>query len=239
MSASPISRYLSRMSKTIIVNGYGPGISSAVAERFGKEGFSVAIVARNSERLAEGVKSLTAKGIRAEAFTANLGDPSAAREVVSKARAKLGPITVVQWTAYAGVAGDVTTASSDDIRLVYDVAVTGLVAEVQAALGDLKEQKGAILVTNGGLGYFDDGIDKMGVTWGAMGLSIANSAKHKLVRMLSHKLKDDGIYVGEVVVTGSVKGTVFDNGSATLEPSAIAEKFWSIYQSRSETSVRI
>ena len=35
------------MSKTIVIVGFGTGISTAVAEKFGAEGFSVAIVARN------------------------------------------------------------------------------------------------------------------------------------------------------------------------------------------------
>jgi NAD(P)-dependent dehydrogenase (short-subunit alcohol dehydrogenase family) len=56
------------MSKTIIVIGFGPGIATAVAERFGAEGFSVALVARNKERLAAGVAALKAKGIAAAAF---------------------------------------------------------------------------------------------------------------------------------------------------------------------------
>ena len=38
------------MSKTIVVVGFGPGISTAVAEKFGAEGFSVGLVARNSTR---------------------------------------------------------------------------------------------------------------------------------------------------------------------------------------------
>lgn len=40
------------MPKTIMVCGHGPGISNAVAAKFGAQGFSVAIVGRNRERLA-------------------------------------------------------------------------------------------------------------------------------------------------------------------------------------------
>jgi NAD(P)-dependent dehydrogenase (short-subunit alcohol dehydrogenase family) len=38
----------------LIVFGYGPGISHATAERFGREGYSLALVGRKAERLAEG-----------------------------------------------------------------------------------------------------------------------------------------------------------------------------------------
>jgi len=36
------------MAKTILISGYGPGISSAIAEKFGSEGYAVALAARNA-----------------------------------------------------------------------------------------------------------------------------------------------------------------------------------------------
>ena len=86
------------MTKTILVCGYGPGISNAVAERFGVEGFSVALVARSADRLAAGVKALEAKGIRAAGFPTDLSDPASVRALVSNVRETLGPITVLEWS---------------------------------------------------------------------------------------------------------------------------------------------
>ena len=83
------------MTKTILVCGYGPGISNAVAERFGREGFAVALAARNADRVSAGVKALEAKGIRAAGFPTDLGDPTAARALVGKVRETLGPITAL------------------------------------------------------------------------------------------------------------------------------------------------
>jgi NADP-dependent 3-hydroxy acid dehydrogenase YdfG len=228
------------MSKTIIVGGFGPGISTAVAEKFGGEGFRVALVARSADRLAAGVKRLQTKGIKAEAFRADLSDPVAARGVVAEARAALGPITVLQWSAYSGGAGDLLIADTASIRGVLDVAITGLLAATQEALPDLRQQKdGAVLVTNGGLLFYDPKMDAGAVQWGAMGLSIANAAKHKMVGMLAQQLKPQNVYVGEVVVLGTVKGSAFDRGQGTLEPSAVAEKFWGLYQSRTDVSTQI
>ena len=227
------------MAKTILVCGFGPGISNSVAERFGKAGFQVALVARNAERLAEGAKRLQAAGITAQTFVADLGSPETARAVVGKVRDAMGPISVVQWTAYSGVAGDLTTANAADVRALFDVAVASLLAVVQEALPDLRAQKGAVLVTNGGLGYANPKVDAVAVSWNAMGLSVANAAKHKLVGVLAKKLESDGIYVGEVVVNGTVKGTAFDNGNATIDPADIGIKFWELYESRSPTFVNI
>lgn len=228
------------MAKTILIAGFGTGISSAVAQKFGEAGFAVALVARNAERLAAGVKELEAKGIRAAAFPTDLGDPAAARELAGKVRERLGAVTVVHWNAYATAAGDLLTADVDEQRRLFDVPVTSLVAVIQGALPDLRAQKeAAVLVTNGNLGALDPSFDKMAVDLGAMGLGLANAAKHKLVGLLSAKLAPEGIYVGEVMVMGLVKGSAWDNGSATVEASAVAARFWEIYQAKKQVHASV
>lgn len=226
------------MAKTIIVGGFGPGISAAVAEKFGSQGYAVALVARNAERLAAGVKALEAKGIQAAAFTAELGSAPAVKALIPQVREKLGPIAVLHWNAYSSSAGDVLTADAAALQSVFDVAVTGLVTAVQESLADLKAAKGGILVTNGGLLFDDPAINDVAGKRNLMGLSMGNAAKHKLVGMLAAKLKADGVYVGEVIVTGTVKGTAFDTGNGTLEAASIAQKFWDLFTARTETSTR-
>jgi NAD(P)-dependent dehydrogenase (short-subunit alcohol dehydrogenase family) len=225
------------MSKTIVVCGHGPGISDAVARKFGREGFQVAIVARSKERLEQAAKALTSAGIKAQAFPCDLGNPEAVDEMLQQVRGSLGSITVLHWNAYTGGAGDLVTAPLEELRRVVDVGVFGLISSVQDAMPDLKANAGAVLVTNGGFGFFDPRADEAGVKFGAMGLSVANSARHKVVRLLNLRLAREGVYVGEVMINGMVKGTAFDNGHATLEPSAIADRFWELYQKRSELSV--
>lgn len=229
------------MSKTILVVGFGPGISTAVAEKFGSSGFKVALVARNEERLAAGVKALKTKSIEAAAFTADAGDPTSIRAAVKKAHDALGPITVIHWNAYGGAeAGDVLAVDAATLRSVFDVAVVGLVATVQEALPDLKSTKeGAVLVTNGGFGDVNPQVDEYAANAKFMGLALANAAKHKLVGLLSAALKGDGVYVGEVVVAGTVKGSAWDQGEASIESTAIATKFWELYQGRGEIRARV
>jgi NADP-dependent 3-hydroxy acid dehydrogenase YdfG len=227
------------MSKTILVAGFGPGISSAVAERFGKEGFSVALAARSRDKLDAGVKALEAQGIRAAAFPADLGDPKAVKALLAQVRSALGPVAALHWNAYSGAAGDLLTADAAAVHGALDVAVTGLLTAIQEALPDLRASKGSVLVTNGGLGYFDPKVDAMAVQWGAMGLAVANAAKHKMVGLLAEKLKGDGVYVGEVMVLGMVKGTAFDSGQATLEPSTIAARFWELQAARKDVFAQI
>ncbi len=229
------------MAKTIIVGGYGPGISNAVAAKFGAAGYSVALVARNAERLAAGVKELEAKGVKAAAFPCDLSDPAATRALVGAVKAKLGPVAVIHWNAYTSEAGDLLTADAAALHRVFDVAVGSLVGAVQEALPDMKQHpnEAAVLITNGGFGLIDANTEAFSVQANYMGISIANAAKHKLAGLLAAKLKPEGIYVGEVMVLGAIKGTAWDSGNATIEASAVADKFFSIFQSRTEVRTQI
>jgi NAD(P)-dependent dehydrogenase (short-subunit alcohol dehydrogenase family) len=228
------------MSKTIVVVGFGPGISTAVAEKFGAEGYSVALIARNEARLSEGVKALAAKGVTAAAFPADAGDPASIAAALGKARAQLGPVTVLHWNAYSGgEVGDLMVADPAVVGRVFDVAVVGLLAAVQAARADLKSEAGAVLVTNGAFGETSPQVDALATHMKAMGVAVANAAKYKLVGLLVQALKDDGVYVGEVMVAGAVKGTAFASGGDGIDPSRISTKFWELYQARGEVRARI
>lgn len=230
------------MAKTIFIVGYGPGVSAAMAEKFGAEGFSVALVARTEAKLAAGVEGLRAKGITADAFPADAGDPASIRGAIVAARAALGPIGVIHWNAFSGRGfGDLLTVDPARLPDLFDVALVGLLSAVQEALADLKAAgDGAVLVTNGAFGELSPMIDAIAIALGEVGVPLGNAAKAKLVGLLSARLRSEGVYVGEVTIAGVVRGTGPESpGMPTLEPSAIAEAFWRLYKARDEIRARI
>jgi NAD(P)-dependent dehydrogenase (short-subunit alcohol dehydrogenase family) len=227
------------MSKNILVVGFGPGNGAAVAEKFGKEGFSVGLLGRNEERLAAGVSALKSAGISAAAFPADATDPASLRAAIRSANAGLGPITVIHWNAYGGTdAGDLLTADAAAVQGIFDVAVFGLLAAAGEALPDLKSAgDGAILVTNGGFGDLSPEADEFSTAHNVMGIALANAAKEKLVGLLAQRLKGDGVYVGEVTIYGTVKGP--STGGKGVDPTVVADRFWDLYRSRGDVRARI
>jgi NADP-dependent 3-hydroxy acid dehydrogenase YdfG len=219
-----------------MVVGFGPGTATAVAEKFGKEGFSVALVGRNENRLAAGVSALKAQGITAFAFPAEAGDPASIRAAVKTARSQVGPITVLHWNAYGGLEiGDLFGGDQAALHRVFDVAVFGLLAAAEEALPDLKQGgNGAIMVSNGALGAISSDLDQAAVTSAMMGLALSSGAKHKLVGLLAQRLKGEGVYVGEVMVYRTIANTPGADGGA-VDPAVIAEKHWALYQARGQT----
>jgi NAD(P)-dependent dehydrogenase (short-subunit alcohol dehydrogenase family) len=227
------------MSNVIVIVGFGPGTATAVAERFAAEGFSIALIARNEERLAAGVAVLSARGATAFGFPANAADPESIRTVIRSIRSKMGSIAVLHWNVFGGLdAGDLLTADAASVRAAFDATVVGLLAAAAEALPDLKKSgSGAILVSNGAFGEVSAAIDEAAVNQHAMGLALSSAAKNKLVGLLAARLKGDGIYVGEVRVYGTIKGTPSGDGNS-IDPALIAEEHWRLYQSRSETRRR-
>ena len=228
------------MPKTIAIVGFGPGTATAVADKFGAEGFSVALIGRDEARLAAGVAALKARGVTASAFPGDASDPASIRSAIQAVRSQLGPITVMHWNAYGGMeVGDLLSADPASLHGVFDVAVFGLLAATDEALSDLKRSDGgAILVANGAFGEVSPEVDEFVTNNHFMGMALANAAKHKLVGLLAQRLKGDGVHVGEVMVHRSIKGTPGGNGNS-VDPSVIADKYWELYQSRSETRANV
>jgi len=223
------------MAKTIVVCGYGPGISRAMAEKFGREGFAVALVARGADKVQAAAAALKQAGVSAAGFACDLADPAAVAALIPQVRSALGPIGVLHWNAYSHAAGDLLSAEPSALRHVFDVSITSLIVAVQQSLPDLQQaETPAVLVTGGALSTYGSAADERAAQFGAMGLALAKAAQHKTSGLLHHKLKPLGIYVGEVTVSAIVKGTAADRGYGTLEASAVAERFWQLYRARED-----
>jgi NADP-dependent 3-hydroxy acid dehydrogenase YdfG len=203
----------------------------------------VALVGRSAEKLAAAAEKLERAGVTAAAFTVDLARPEAMPALVDDVRAKLGRATVIHWNAPAPahLAGDLTTADPEELRAALDVSVVSLVAAIKSALPDLRGQKdAAVLVTNGAVSLHDPKLDAMAVVDGFMGAAIAKAAQHRAVSLLARKLRGDGVFVGEVVVAGIVKGTAYDHrGDGILTTDEVAAEFWRLYQQRPEAFVSL
>jgi NADP-dependent 3-hydroxy acid dehydrogenase YdfG len=224
------------MSKTIVIVGFGPGVSTAVAERFGAEGFAVGLIGRSQARLAAGVEALKSKSIKAVALPADASDPVSLRSAISRAGSELGPIGILHWNVYDGHGvGDLMTVDPAGLHAAFDLPVVGLLSAVQHALPDLKSDKdGAVLITNGAYGEINPVLDGYALAAHAEAVALGNAAKAKLVGLLAARLKDEGVFVGEVTIGGTIGAA----GSG-IEPGMIAEAFWRLYQARDANRARV
>ena len=162
------------------------------------------------------------------------------RSTIATIKTDLGTVSAVLWTAFRnGGVTNVLSTRPEDVERVFDIGITGLLTCVQEALEDLKSSpSAAILVANGALGEHTSQADTFSKLLDNDGVSLENAAKSKLVGILAERLREFDIYVGEVTIAGSVKGTATATPTA-IEPAEIAETFWSLVKARDKTRVRI
>ena len=80
--------------KLFVVVGSGPGIGVATACEFASNGFDVALLSRNADRLQEDAAKVkrAAKGnVMVQTYTADAGDHDALKKTLEKIREAMGP----------------------------------------------------------------------------------------------------------------------------------------------------
>ena len=201
------------MQPVVIVAGAGPGIGTSVARAFGAEGFSVALLARDSARLAHRHAEIAAAGIPAAPFVVDLADAAATLDVVRQVRAWAGgdPSSLV-YNAFAlqsGSADQLDLAESQRAMRVNFIAATQLTALVAPAMR--ASGSGSLLFTGGGAA--------LSPFAGLSSLCAGKAALRMWALTLAKDLAGTGVRVGTVTVHGRVeRGTPFD-------PDTIAAAF--------------
>lgn len=116
--------------KNVVVTGATRGIGRAIADLFADEGANVAICARNAEQVADAVKALEAKGVKAFGQAVDIADGPALKGFVKAAGEALGGVDVLVSNASALVQGN----DEGSWKAMFDVDILGAVRTFEAAL---------------------------------------------------------------------------------------------------------
>lgn len=217
----------------LLIVGSGPGISFATAARFGAAGYTVALVGRDADRLDAVAARLSDAGIEARGYVGDATDAGEIRSIVAAVRQDLGAITVVLFTAF-GTASVRNVLTVDPVVALdpFRLGVVGLLTTVQASLDDLRSQAGAaIIVATGAVGENIAEINQFATHADLDGLALEAAGKSKLLGLLAERLRDDDVYVGEIVINGTVLGSPYASPTA-IDPARVADLFWSMTGAR-------
>jgi short-subunit dehydrogenase len=220
------------VTETIAVVGAGPGIGLAVAERFGREGFQVALLARDRGRLTVLAARLEARGIRAEAFPADVLDQEGLAAELRRVADRFGTIDVLEYGPGqdpARINTPKNTAVADQAYHL-ELSVLGAVAAVQGVLpGMIQRKRGTLLFTAPASAAFPV------VMTGGTG--VAGGAALNYARLLNRELAPEGIHAGMVLVAGFVvpRGQEqgrHPSGFSLVTPEDVAEQHWDLHTKR-------
>jgi NADP-dependent 3-hydroxy acid dehydrogenase YdfG len=207
---------------SIAIIGAGPGLGFATAHRFGREGFAVALISRNQDKVDEMARALAVDGIEAGGYAADVRDRAALTSALDSAAADLGTIEVLQYSPVPSreflrpvletTVGDLAAAT--EFSILAPAAAVGEVLPGMAGLG-----RGTILLVNGSSAATPNG--------NVAGTSTAFAAESAYGQMLHEALAPQGIHVGQLIIPGAIGG-----GDPLFAPDALADRLWSIHSER-------
>lgn len=205
-----------KLAKVCAVVGVGPGLGRALCERFGREGFEIAMLARSYERLEALRHEFVDEGISAHVFAADAGDPESLRDALTNVQNTLGSPDVLIYNAVAFHPGMITNLTGKELADDLQTSVIGVLEAAKQLLPAMIERnQGALIFTGGGAGVNP---------WPQnASLSVGKAALRMLTLNLAAELKDSGVRVATVTVVGSI------GGSERFAPERIAETYWDLY----------
>ncbi len=214
------------MKKTIFVIGAGRGCGNSTAEKFGREGFRVVLLARSAEHLASFAAEFAAKGIEVYTRAADAADFAGMTQALTELKAQFGVPDVLFYNVGVTLADADLTVPKDAALLLerYRVDVAGAYHALQQVLGEeFSRRQGAFLVTGGGLALYPMNA--------YLPLSLDKAALRAMCLALHEELKKQQIFVGTVTVTGLIAP------GQPCDPAILAEDFWQLYSRRQECEI--
>ena len=201
--------------KTLAIVGAGPGLGSAVARRFAKAGWSIALVALRQEVVDAGLAELEPFGVTTFGTTADVTDHPAMERAFGAIAHALGVADVVLYNASIYQAEAALALSHEALELALDVHVVGALNTAQCAVAAMREAGHGVLVFT---------VNSLARSPEAMSaaLSIGKGAQLNLALSLERELEGTPIRVGVVTVCGAIQtGTAYD-------PDRLANVYWEL-----------
>ncbi|MDD3417734.1 MAG: SDR family NAD(P)-dependent oxidoreductase [Lachnospiraceae bacterium] len=214
------------MKKTIFVVGAGKGLGNAVAKKFGQNDFKVVLMSRNAENLESYKAEFEAEGLEAEILVADAVDGRQFAAALNKAKENYGTPDVLFYNVGITTPDDALPQGVDAELLMqrYQIDVAGAYTAVQTIMDDeFAGKEGSILITGGGLAMYPYA--------GFLPLSMDKAALRAMVLALNPAYKEKGVFIGAVQVCDTI------GGSEKYMQVNIAEKFWELYQNRSDAEI--
>jgi NAD(P)-dependent dehydrogenase (short-subunit alcohol dehydrogenase family) len=138
----------------VVVTGSGAGAGRAIAARFGREGWRVALLSRDPDRLEAARREIISAGGEALAIPTDVSDWEAVFAARDQVVASWGGIDAWVNCAMATLVGPIERLAAKDFERVVQVTLMGYVHGTKAALEVMRpKDRGAIVQVGSALAY--------------------------------------------------------------------------------------
>jgi short-subunit dehydrogenase len=142
------------MSQVAVITGASAGIGRATAQAFARAGYSVAILARDPQRVAGACEEIRNRGGHALGISTDVADAAQVERAAERIERELGPISVWVNNASTTVFARVLDMTAEEYRQVTAVTYLGVVHGTMAALRRMHPRnRGIIIQTGSALAY--------------------------------------------------------------------------------------
>ena len=207
------------MTRHALIVGAGSGISAAFARALAKDGTTVALAARNPDKLSGLVEEVGGR-----AMACDVSDRASVEALFSELDGDFGPLDLVHYNPSRRFSGPLVELDPDDVLSALTITAYGgfLVAQ-QAARRMLERGQGAIFFTGASAsvkGYAKSAPFAMG-----------KFALRGLAQSMARELHPQNVHIAHFVIDGGVRSEARgrvdtpDNPDAWLDPAAIADTY--------------
>jgi len=208
--------------------GAGPGLGASVAQRFAKEGYTAALVARTQSKLKEIQNGIEALGQRALPFSADVTSEKELERVFHEITENEGAIEILVYNA-----GDFKTQSVLDIdpegfKRSWEINCMGAFLCSKLVLPGMIEKKRGTIIFTGATASKRGGAMFSRLAVGKFGL-------RALAQSMAREFGPLGIHVAHVIIDGMIATPFYlesqpDRDPMTLlSPESIAEQYWQLH----------
>src|ERR1700753_4135023 len=137
---------------SIVIVGAGPNLGAAVARRFGREGMSVGLLARDAAKSEELANVLNEEGTTADFAAVDIRDADALGAAIGALAERLGPVEVLESSPLPAqeFMKPLLETTVDDVRGPLEFSVLGAVAAARAVVGPMRAAGRGTLLFNTG-----------------------------------------------------------------------------------------
>ncbi len=225
--------------KVAAILGIGPGLGAAVARRFAREDYAVALMARREESLAPVRDEIEGEGGTALPVPTDATDPASVASAFGRVRDELGEPEVFVYNAGAFKTGGILDLLPEDFDACFKANCAGAFYAARQVLPAMVETgRGTVLLT--------------GATAALRGsarfsaLAVGKFGLRALAQSMAREFGPQGIHVSHVVIDGQIDTPRVREMSpgredhTMLSPDAIAETYWQLHsQDRSAWTLEL
>ncbi len=216
------------LEKVAAVLGIGPGLGAAVAHRFAREGYALALLARSPDKLAVVESEIMNAGGIARSFVTDASDSASVADSFAKIREELGDPDVFVYNAGAFKMAGILDLDPTDFENLWKANCMGAFLSVREVLPAMQHKKNGTVILTGATASLRGSARFAGLAVGKFGL-------RALAQSLAREFGPQGIHVSHVIVDGmidtpTVRAWQPDRDANTLlAPDAIAETYWQLH----------